>query len=203
MNFVDLAALTIHDVKNRLALLAGRAESKGDSETLHDAMEAAATLTRLLVCYKAEKGSLGVEIDAHVPGDLLAELAAEMGKQTHLQVSAESGGAPTLWFYDENLVRMVLLNALYNALRHARQNISLSAALRDGQLELVVRDDGPGYPAEMLGQSPEVAPLSHQGTGLGLQLARQVAAWHRNAGQTGQIELSNDGGAVFALRLPQ
>lgn len=203
MNFVDLAALTIHDVKNRLALLASRAESKGDSETLHDAMEAAATLTRLLVCYKAEKGSLGVEIDAHVPGDLLAELAAEMGKQTHLQVTAESGAAPPLWFYDENLVRMVLLNALYNALRHARQNITLSAALRDGQLELVVRDDGPGYPAEMLGQSPDVAPLSHQGTGLGLQLASQVAAWHRNAGQTGQVELRNDGGAVFALRLPQ
>jgi K+-sensing histidine kinase KdpD len=203
MNFVDLAALTIHDVKNRLALLASRAESKGDSETLHDAMEAAATLTRLLVCYKAEKGSLGVEIDAHVPGDLLAELAAEMGKQTSLLVSVESSAAPTLWFYDENLVRMVLLNALYNALRHARQHITLSAASRDGQLELVVRDDGPGYPAEMLGQSPDVAPLSHQGTGLGLQLASQVAAWHRNAGQTGRVELSNDGGAVFALRLPQ
>ena len=33
MDFIDLAAFTIHDVKNRLAHLAHRADEKGDRET--------------------------------------------------------------------------------------------------------------------------------------------------------------------------
>ena len=203
MEFVDVAALTIHDVKNRLAILASRAEAKGDGETLQVALEAAATLTGLLVFYKAEKGSLGLDIDARVPEDLLQELVLEIGKQTPLTVTADCAAAPTLWFYDESLVRMVLLNALYNALRHARQNITLSALLSDGCLEFCIADDGPGYPDALLGSALAMQPLSREGTGLGLYLASRVAALHSNAGQTGEIRLSNDGGAVFCLRLPQ
>lgn len=203
MEFVDVAALTIHDVKNRLAILASRAEAKGDGETLQVALEAAATLTGLLVFYKAEKGSLGLDIDARVPEDLLQELVLEIGKQTPLTVTADCSAAPTLWFYDESLVRMVLLNALYNALRHARQNITLSALVSDGCLEFRIADDGPGYPDALLGPSLAMQPLSREGTGLGLHLASRVAALHSNAGQTGEIRLSNDGGAVFCLRLPQ
>ena len=203
MDFDDLAALTIHDVKNRLALLASRAEARGDGETLHGALDAAATLTRLLVFYKAEKGSLNLDLEARVPADLLAELAIEIGQQTALAVHAESSAAPTLWFYDENLVRMVLLNALYNALRYARQQVTLAASVRDGYLEFSVADDGPGYPAAMLAQPLDMQAMSREGTGLGLHLASRVAALHSNAGRSGGIELSNAGGAVFRLRLPQ
>jgi len=71
MQFVDLAALTVHGVKNRLAILAARAEARGDRETLRDALEAAATLSRLLACYKAEKGQLAADIGACTPVDLV------------------------------------------------------------------------------------------------------------------------------------
>ena len=202
MDFIDLAAFTLHDVKNHLAVLASRAEQKGDAETLHGVLEAAATLTRLLAYYKAGKGSLWIEEEARTPADLLNELTVEMGKQTGLTVSADPSAAPTLWFYDENLVRMVLLNALYNALRHARQQVRMAACVRDGWLEFSVRDDGSGYPEAMLGQPVALHSLSPEGTGLGLHLANQVAALHRHAGQQGYIELSNEGGAVFRLRLP-
>ena len=67
----------------------------------------------------------------------------------------------------------------------------------------MVSDDGPGYPPEMLGQMPEIRPVSRDGTGIGLHLARQVAALHANGGRAGYIELSNDGGAAFCLSLPQ
>ena len=53
MDFGDLAAFTLHDVKNRLAVLASRAEAKGDGETVHAVLEVAGTLTRLLAWYKA------------------------------------------------------------------------------------------------------------------------------------------------------
>ncbi|MFZ4539009.1 sensor histidine kinase [Propionivibrio sp.] len=203
MDFVDLAAFAIHDVKNRLAVMASRAEEKGDSETLRGALEAAATLTRLLACYKAEKGSLGIDIDARTPADLLDELSVEIGKQTALTVHADPSAAPTLWFYDECLVRMVLLDALYNALRHARQQVLIAAREHHGWLEFTVRDDGPGYPESMLGQPVAMQPLSREGTGLGLHLAGRVAALHSNAGQYGYIELGNEDGAVFRLLLPR
>jgi signal transduction histidine kinase len=203
MDFVELAAITIHDVKNRLAILASRAEARGDMETVRGAMEAALTLTRLLAAYKSEKGQLGAAIDAHVPADLLEELAAEAGKLAGLTVSFDIAAAPTLGFYDESLVRLVLRDAVYNAMRHAATELGLGARLHDGCLEFTVRDDGPGYPAALLGQPAAMQALSGEGTGLGLYLAGQVARLHHSAGREGCIELGNEGGAVFALRLPQ
>lgn len=203
MDFVELAAITIHDVKNRLAILASRAEARGDAETVRGAMEAAQSLTRLLAVYKSEKGQLGAAIDAHVPGDLLAELAAEAGEPTGLRISCESGTAPVLGYYDAALVRLVLRDALYNALRHAAKEVRLAARLRDGNLEFIVSDDGPGYPAALLGQPATMQALSEAGTGLGLFLAGRVARLHHSAGREGCIELGNEDGAVFALRLPQ
>lgn len=202
MDFVDLAALTIHDVKNRLALVARRAEAGGDPETLRGVLESAAELTRLLAFYKAERGGLEPQIDARVPADVVAEVVAETGRQTALTVAAELSGAPVLGFYDESLVRMVLVDAVYNALRHARQRVVVGATQRDGWLVFYVRDDGPGYPPEMLAAPAEMRPLGRHGTGLGLALAARVAAAHANAGLTGQTLLSNDGGAVFSLLLP-
>jgi len=203
VNFADLAAFTIHDVKNRLAVLGSRAELRGDSETLREAYEAAATLTRLLTLYKAENGGLGVDIEARVPADLLSELAAEIGKQGGIPVAVELAAAPTLAFYDESLVRMVLLNALYNALRHARSQITLSATETGEWIEFAVRDDGPGYPPAMLGKNAAMAPISREGTGLGLHLAGKIAAQHRNGDAEGYVELANAPGAVFYLRLPR
>ena len=203
MDFADLAAFTIHDAKNRLALVATRAEASGDAETLRGILESSASLTRLLTYYKAEKNSLGAEIDARVPADLVNELLQDISKQTTLTVSADLSAAPTLWFYDENLVRMVLLNAIYNALRFAQKKIVISAVDRNGWLEFSVADDGPGFPPEQLGAIDNMLPVSRDGTGLGLYLAQRVAALHSNAGRTGRIELINKGGAVFTLRLPQ
>jgi hypothetical protein len=64
MRFAEIATLTLHDVKNRLAQLAGRAEARGDVETLREAMAAAETLTKLLIYYRSDVGSLALDIDA-------------------------------------------------------------------------------------------------------------------------------------------
>lgn len=201
--FDALAALTIHDVKNRLNLLAQRADANGDGETLRVAMEAATTLTRLLSAYKAEQGRLAADIDARVPADVLYELAAEFSGQTPLMLTVDVAEAPTLAWYDEALVRMVLQDALYNALRHAVAGIRLSARASDGYLEFAVHDDGPGFPADMLGSLAQAPVASREGTGLGLYLAQCIAGLHQNGGRRGSVELSNEGGAVFRLRLPR
>ena len=202
MNFDDLAAFTLHDVKNRLAVLAGRAEQGGDVQTVRTLHETAATLTRLLAYYRAANGSLDISVDAHSPGDLLEDLAADIGQQTPLAVRTDAQATPALWFYDEGLVRMVLVSALHNAMRHARQGVLLKAQAGGGWLAIEVRDDGPGYPQAMLDDPGSVRPLSADGTGLGLHLAGRVAALHRHGGRQGRIELQNDGGALFRLLLP-
>lgn len=205
MSFIDLAALAIHDVKNRLALLASRAEAQGDRPAVLGLHEAAAELTRLLLVYKAEKGHLGAAIDAGVPAELVGDLVREVAGMTELTVETDIGAVPTLWFYDEHLVRMVLLNAVYNALRHARHKLSIGVRGDAAWLEFSVQDDGPGFPPACLGTVPAIGQLSQEGTGLGLYLAATVAELHRNGPAAGRIELANgpDGGAIFRLFLPK
>jgi signal transduction histidine kinase len=203
MSFADIAALTIHDVKNQLAQLAGHAERNGDNATVRIAMEAADTLTQLLTFYKSENGILRFDIEAHSPSDLIDELANEMrGIGTH-RIDQDLAAAPTLAFYDAALVRMVLANALHNALRYAKSRIVLTVSERGPHVEFSVRDDGPGYPASVLADQGETAAVSRGGTGLGLRLARRIAALHENGGVRGEILLANDSGGVFTLRLPK
>lgn len=203
MKFGDVAAFVIHDVKNRLTALAGQAEARGDRHTLRVSMEAAASLVSLLAFYRAENGSLDVNIDAHAPADVLQDVAAELGQEEGISLLLDLEQAPTLWFFDESLVRMVLLQALNNGLRHARSRIVLSAMEQGDWLIFHVHDDGAGYPQEMLGTNAAIQPLSRDGTGLGLHLAARVAELHCNAGLRGYVELRNADGADFILGLPR
>ncbi len=204
MSFAEIAALTLHDVKNRLAKLAGRAEARGDVDTLRETIEASNTLTRLLTYYRSDVGSLTLDIDAHAPADLAAEFVEDAVVQGSCPVYLDCSQAPTLWFYDEAVVRMVLANAVHNAGRHARARIVIEVAERGGFLEFLVRDDGNGYRQEVLEDVTGAAtPVTRNGTGLGLRLARRIAEMHENAGQQGEIRLENAGGAVFRLLLPK
>lgn len=202
MDFAQLVALNIHDLKNRLAMVAARAERRGDTATLHDILDVTADLSRLLACFKAEAGQLQPAIDAYCPAQLLQELVVDVPHASGPQLAIDTRRAPEMGYYDEGLVRMVLANALQNALRFARTKVDISA-IEDGPwLEFCIRDDGPGYPDERL-QGPQTAsPLSRDGTGVGLYLAHEVAALHKNRGLQGEVRLENDHGAMFRLRLP-
>lgn len=202
MRFADLVALNIHDIKNRLALVAARAERRGDTETVHDVLGVTAELSRLLACYKAEAGQLQPAIDAYCPQYLVQELVADYTHLATPKLETDTDRAPSSWYYDENLVRMVLANALQNALRSARTKVCVSAEEDSDWLEFRIHDDGPGYPDERLQAARGTAPMSQDGTGVGLYLAHKVASLHTNHGLQGEVRLENDGGAVFRLRLP-
>ncbi len=203
MSFAEIAALTIHDVKNRLAQLAGKAERRGDTDTVHEALEAAAALTQLLAYYKSENGILKLNVDAHAPADLVDELAGESGGAAGIALETDSSTAPTLAFYDETLVRMALVNAVHNAMRYARSRIAISVADQGTHVEFCVRDDGAGYPDSVLADAGASAGVTRDGTGLGLRLAKRIAELHENAGVGGEVVLANDNGAVFRFRLPK
>ena len=99
------------------------------------------------------------------------------------------------------------INLIENALRHtpAGTEISVStAALPDGRVELVVEDDGPGVPPELVANLFErfVRGAGDAGGsfGLGLAIVHAVAVSHG-----GSVELqprAEGSGARFVVRLP-
>lgn len=206
MSFSEIAALTIHDVKNQLGQLAADAELRGDIRSVRIALQASENLSRLLCFYKSETHILDVQIEAQSPtetiDDLLQALPRTMQESQKIQIKTDLSQAPALWFYDKTLIHMVLANALQNALRFAHSQITLSVSEKDAQLEFCVEDDGEGFPSPLLEEVSASSPVTTSGTGLGLLLARSVVTLHSNLGRSGKIQLTNSHGAQFRLILP-
>jgi len=104
-------------------------------------------------------------------------------------------------------LQQVLLNLAFNAMdaleqvpAGSRRLVISARALADGQIELVVRDTGPGLPAEVL---PRLFEPFHttkaNGMGMGLAICRSLV---ESIG--GAIDANNqiDGGAAFRIVLP-
>jgi two-component system, OmpR family, sensor kinase len=99
------------------------------------------------------------------------------------------------------------INLLENALRHTPPGTSIRVwtGTADGQVMLVVEDDGPGVPAEL---APTIFERFVRGAGdrggsfgLGLAIVRAVAESH---GGSVALESTNEGsGARFVVRLPE
>jgi two-component system, OmpR family, sensor histidine kinase MtrB len=110
---------------------------------------------------------------------------------------------------DRRRFDVILANLIGNALCHGGPPVTVQAGLRpaDGgsQLALVVRDHGPGIPAEAMPHvferfyKADTARSRSEGSGLGLAIACENTRLHG-----GSIEVANHpgGGAVFTLLLP-
>jgi two-component system, NtrC family, sensor histidine kinase PilS len=82
--------------------------------------------------------------------------------------------------FDREHLRQVVWNLLRNAVRHARVepgSVRLGARVFGDKVELSVTDNGPGVPKAIQGQLFEpFFTTDSKGTGLGLYLARELAA---------------------------
>ena len=205
-------AAIIHDAKNSLAALdtwLAEAERSAPSEALlHarlSAQRVSAQLVELLVLYRAGEGSLRLAIDDRDIGDMVRELLSEvvpLPGQPAIDVDLDAIDAIGFWAYDAYQVKLVVADALRNALRFGKTRVGMRVTAVPGDgLCFEIRDDSDGYPPDIL--AGEEAPAVAGGTRLGLRFARMIAEHHATpAGRHGRIELSNDGGAVFRLYLP-
>jgi signal transduction histidine kinase len=99
------------------------------------------------------------------------------------------------------------LNLMENAVKHTDPGTPIRATVErggDGQVRLVIEDEGPGVPPELRGRVFErfVRGASDRGgsSGLGLSIVRAVAETH---GGSVRLEDSASGrGARFVVRLP-
>jgi signal transduction histidine kinase len=109
---------------------------------------------------------------------------------------------------DLDRLERVFVNLLSNAIKftppHGRVDVSVSAS--GGRIEVVVEDDGPGFPPdhaerifERFYQVDMEGTRRHGGAGIGLALARELVHLHG-----GTIRASSDGnrGARFVVMIP-
>ncbi|WP_100657398.1 sensor histidine kinase [Alteromonas flava] len=223
IDFSSVLAAAVHDMKNSLNLLIQTLESMDDvipaenpdareylSQVHYEAARLNTGLVQMLSLYRAELNGLPINVDEHIVDDVITELMGanhSYGQQRGIEITAEFDETLS-WFFDKDLIYLLLNDVLINAMRYGNKQIHLSAAVVDNRLVVTIEDDGDGYPEHMLEQShSDLAEVNvSQGrTGLGIFFARLIAHAHTNQGQRGEITLSNGGrfgGSVFQVKLP-
>jgi signal transduction histidine kinase/ABC-type multidrug transport system ATPase subunit len=117
-------------------------------------------------------------------------------------------GLPSIWA-DHDRLEQVFVNLLSNAFRHNPTGtnvfVSANALQRDGQpvsdVEIVVADDGTGFPHALLASPFEASrrPRSRNaGAGLGLSIANGIVLAHEGAIELASAEV----GTTFRIVLP-
>ncbi len=139
--------------------------------------------------------------------DLIAEvlklLRFELQRKS-IQLETDFGETPVI-SADPNKLKQVIINLVMNSV-HAMQSqgrILLTTRVNsDGMLELLIRDDGPGIAAELMGQVFEpffTTKAEGEGTGLGLYICQNIIREH---GGTITVESQPGEGTSFIISLP-
>jgi signal transduction histidine kinase len=139
-----------------------------------------------------------------------AEAFAPQARELGITLSIVSGAALAVDLDPERLGQIVA-NLIENALKYATSQVEVYAASQnegrqgDGQVAIVVVDDGPGIAGDEVARVFErlytvrETPGRAVGTGLGLAIVRELAA---AMGGTARAEAVPGGGTRFVVSLP-
>jgi len=138
---------------------------------------------------------------------LVVTEATPLAERRHMRFEVDVP-EPLLASGDAFLLQRAISNLVRNAIDFApvRSTVEIAARQAGRQVELTVRDHGPGLPPYAARRAFEkffstARPDSgKKGTGLGLAFVREVAALH---GGTARLDNHPDGGAVATLTLPR
>ncbi|MCK6552031.1 ATP-binding protein, partial [Myxococcota bacterium] len=184
-------------------------------ETLRrEAVRLTHLVENVLAYARIERGRATGRIEVLALGDVLPRITerlrdraaqAEMELVTDLAAVADHGVVA-----DATALEQILFNLVDNACKYARaaqdRRIELTTDRAGPRVHLVVRDHGPGIPADErrrlfspFSKSAQRAATSAPGVGLGLALSRRLARTMK-----GDLVYAppSDGGAAFRLELP-
>ncbi len=208
-----------HELRTPLTVIKGNVDlmrrmKQLDEESLSSIDQEAGRLTRLvgglLLLAQAESGKLSLNMKSVELDTLLLEVFHEMrilaGGKVRIKVAdidqIQVNG-------DRDRLKQVLLNLVGNAIQYTPQGgeVILSLAKIGEQARIIVRDTGPGIPAEDL---PFIFERFYRaeksrtrskagGFGLGLSIAQWIV---ENHGGTIEVESKEGGGTTFAIWLP-
>ncbi len=210
IDFSLVLASAVHDMKNSLCMLIQSIDTLSDIEAKdqnpqkaselakihYEASRLNTNLLQMLSLYRADQNQLPVMIEEHYIEDIIEEVIAKNALYSENKgIVVETHIDPELlWFLDEDLIGNLLNDVFVNALRYTDSTICISADTVDEQLQIQIRDNGSGYPEQMLADNNlmmQELDLSNNRTGLGLFFARLIASAHKNKGKTGYIKLAN------------
>ncbi|GIX13317.1 MAG: two-component sensor histidine kinase [Paracoccaceae bacterium] len=197
-----LAAVS-HDLRSPLTALRVRAEMVDDDETREALVESVEEMQQMAeATLDFAKGLSGREAPGEVDlGALLAGIAAEAGGNLDL-----APGPDVAVRVRPVAIRRALRNLVSNALRYGGQ-ARLSWRLSGSDVEIEIRDQGPGIPEQELERVfdpfyrlESSRSLETGGHGLGLSIARSILRAHG-----GDIVLANhpQGGLVARVTMPR
>jgi len=136
-------------------------------------------------------------------------LAHQLEKKSIRLLQRCGDGSPLLFTTDAQLLQIVLVNLLVNAIEYSHEGgeVTITAAAAGSGLKIVVSDSGAGIaPADheiifdRFRQKESGATKSHRGHGLGLSIIKAVVEL-----LSGEVSLRSDlgQGAEFALFIPE
>ena len=223
-DYSTLLAGSIHEVKNSLNMLLNSVEevlstSDGNDSTnklfsqiQYEGKRVNDDLVGLLAIYRIKNEQYSINIDDYSVLDFIEEnLGHHETMIRHRQIEKNIECDSELqWFFDRDLITGVLSNVINNLYKYTKNKIHVSAIKEDGYLVIRIKDNGPGYPENMLivhedSDNEKSISFDNSNTGLGLYFSRLVAELHKNKGKSGYITTTNegiDGGGCFSIYLP-
>ncbi|MBT7306934.1 MAG: HAMP domain-containing histidine kinase [Gammaproteobacteria bacterium] len=205
MEWSELVANHLHDMKNQLGVLmqqidsSSRGEEKLElqrsSRQIHD------NLIALLTLFRLEKGELVINRMDLPLCDVLQEAAGRedvlldaSSIRLETQCSRNAYG-----FYDRPLLVSVVSHGILNAIQAGASKIVLGASEQDGGALFTVNDNGGG-----LSEAPDKAK-KRSATGVGLRLGEEIVSAHCRKGRCGEISLQPSeslGGTELSIWVP-
>jgi signal transduction histidine kinase len=202
-----IASLLRHDVRNDLGVILStldlaRMITEEEDRELQDIMDTIeATCERILSLVSTLGGSARVaDMNVSTLLSTVSERAEEVNRNLSVCVKVAQS-AQNVQIPDSRLLPAVFDNLLRNSAVYGGANpqVTIDASMKDGNLEVIVSDDGPGIADEVRDRLFERGATT-SGSGLGLYLSRQIVQ-----GVGGTIDLvdgSTASGATFCITLP-
>ncbi|MHA6627946.1 ATP-binding protein [Pseudonocardia sichuanensis] len=176
-----------HELRSPLAVLRTRLEIAPPqpltAEALTDVERIQRLTTDLLLLARLDAGAPPEHEEVEL-GQVAAEEAMRTRPRTDVRVEMRIEPGTLVHGSGEQLRRLVA-NLVDNAVRHAATTVVVGLRERAGEAVLEVADDGPGIPAEhreavfdRFTRLDEARARDAGGSGLGLPIARDIAAHH-------------------------
>lgn len=207
-----------HELRIPVATIMGAADSlltsthpaNVQSALFNEIFTASLRLNRLignlLNMSRLESGQISIRLDWYDMNDLVNKLAEDLKdelKPFSLVVSIPED--MPLVKIDYGLLEQVLYNLVFNATQYApvASPIELSTHHENGVVVIRVKDQGPGFPQQAMGNVFKkffrVDGSKTGGLGLGLSIVKGFVEAHKG---TVTVENRKDGGSEFTIRIP-
>ncbi len=168
-------------------------------------VERARRVTHQLLSLARKNDLTCQEFDARSLAEEALELTRKLAEERGATLILRPSGEDTMLWGDPFQLRQVLINLVHNALQAVGKGgrVELAVAPAGEEIAFVVRDDGPGIPAEHLGKIFEPffsTKPPGQGTGLGLTVSLGIV---EKLGGRIRAESQLGRGATFTVALPR